>query len=220
MNIIFPNIEAVIFDLDGTLVDSMWMWKNIDIEYLKRFNIDLPPNLQSDIEGMSFTETAHYFKRRFEIEDSIDKIKSDWNKMSEDMYRNDIKLKNGAKSLLEFLKENNIKIGLATSNSKELTNICLEAVGIKEYFDCIVTGCDVTKGKPDSEIYLKNANILNVLPEKCLVFEDIPVGITAAKNAGMQVCAVYDDYSKEYDEEKKNIADYYVENLTSELLLA
>ena len=206
------NIEAVIFDLDGTLVDSMWMWKSIDIEYLKRFNIEMPKDLQSEIEGMSFTETAHYFKNRFNIQDPIEKIKSDWNKMSEDMYRNDIKLKKGAKDFLDYLKNNSIKIGIATSNSKELTNICLESVGIKDYFNVIVTGCDVTKGKPHPEIYLKNAQFLDVLPENCLVFEDITVGITAAKSAGMLVCAVYDDYSKEQTLEKQEISDYYVED--------
>ena len=71
------NKEAVIFDLDGTLVDSMWMWHTIDREYLDRFQIPLPSDLQSKIEGMSFTETAEYFKSRFDLPDNIEKIKAD-----------------------------------------------------------------------------------------------------------------------------------------------
>ena len=74
------DIKIAIFDLDGSLVDSMWIWKDIDIEYLGRFGIQLPQSLQSEIEGMSFSETAVYFKERFHIPDSLDKIKEDWNK--------------------------------------------------------------------------------------------------------------------------------------------
>ena len=69
------DIEAVLFDLDGSLVDSMWIWRDIDIEYLGKFGIPLPEKLQADIEGMSFTETAAYFKERFQIPDSVEQMK-------------------------------------------------------------------------------------------------------------------------------------------------
>ena len=75
----FDQIDAVLFDLDGTLIDSMWMWESIDIEYLKRFGLTCPKDLQPSIEGMSFSETAIYFKERFHISDPIEKIKRDWN---------------------------------------------------------------------------------------------------------------------------------------------
>ena len=71
--------EAVIFDLDGSLVDSMWMWREIDIEYLGRFGIPLPEDLQARIEGMSFSETAVFFKENFDIPDTIEHVKIDWN---------------------------------------------------------------------------------------------------------------------------------------------
>lgn len=99
------NIEAVIFDLDGTLVDSMWMWKTIDIEYLARFGLEFPQDLQSSIEGMSFSETAVYFKKRFNLPDSIDQIKSDWNQMAWDKYLYEVPLKEGVREFLEYLKE-------------------------------------------------------------------------------------------------------------------
>ncbi len=82
MNQMLCDIDAVIFDLDGSLVDSMWMWRAIDIEYLGRFGIPLPENLQAKIEGMSFTETANYFKETFGIPDSTEKIKDDGNRMA------------------------------------------------------------------------------------------------------------------------------------------
>lgn len=204
------NYDAFIFDLDGTLVDSMWMWKSIDIEYLSRFNLELPPNLQNEIEGMSFTETAHYFKNRFNIKDDIEAIKAEWNQMATDFYKNKVKLKAGVLEFLDYLKNKNKKLGIATSNSKELTMDCVTALGIKDYFDCIITGCDVKAGKPNPEVYLTNASTLMVSPDKCLVFEDIPVGIMAGKNAGMTTCAIEDDYSYNYKEEKEKLADYYI----------
>lgn len=204
------NYDAFIFDLDGTLVDSMWMWKSIDIEYLSRFNLELPPNLQNEIEGMSFTETAHYFKNRFNINDDIEAIKAEWNQMATDFYKNKVKLKAGVLEFLDYLKNKNKKLGIATSNSKELTMDCVKALGIKDYFDCIITGCDVKAGKPNPEVYLTNASTLMVSPDKCLVFEDIPVGIMAGKNAGMTTCAIEDDYSYNFKEEKEKLADYYI----------
>ena len=86
------NIKAVIFDLDGSLVDSMWIWRDIDIENLGRFGIELPKELQTEIEGKSFSETADYFKERFDIPDSLEQMKEDWNRMAWDKYMNEVML--------------------------------------------------------------------------------------------------------------------------------
>lgn len=206
------NKKAMIFDLDGTLVDSMWMWKEIDIEYLGRFGIALPPTLQKDIEGMSFSETAVYFKETFQIPDSLDKIKADWNQMAYDKYTKEVPLKSGAKEFLEYCKENGIKIGIATSNSRELVDATLEALEIRDYFDCVMTACEVTKGKPAPDIYLAVAEKIGVKPMECLVFEDIEMGILAGKNAKMEVCAVEDEFSMDQMELKKELADYYIKD--------
>lgn len=204
------NTKAVIFDLDGTLVDSMWMWRRIDEEYLGRFGIPLPENLQREIEGMSFTETAHYFKNTFGITDSIDKIIKDWNEMAWEKYEKHVPLKPGAKAFLDMLKEQGISLGIATSNSRELVEMVTRVHGIRDYFSSIITGCDVQKGKPNPEVYLKAAKEIAVNPADCLVFEDIVQGIMAGKNAGMRVCAIEDDYSMFQKEQKKELADYYI----------
>jgi HAD superfamily hydrolase (TIGR01509 family) len=206
------NKKAVIFDLDGTLVDSMWMWKDIDIEYLGKHGIDLPSDLQSKVEGMSFSETAIYFKSRFNIPDSIDEIKNEWNNMARDKYSNSVPLKEGVKEFLEYLKERNILAGIATSNSRELAELALTNLGIKDYFASVRTSCEVEKGKPSPDIYLLVANDLGVLPEECLVFEDVIHGIMAGKNANMTVCAVDDDFSKGVTDKKIEISDYFINN--------
>jgi len=112
MQNMFDKIEAVIFDLDGSLVDSMWMWRDIDIEYLARFGIPLPEDLQSNIEGMSLNETAVYFKEHFGITDSIDQMKADWNDMARNKYRYEVSFKPHAKDFLEACLKNGIKLAL------------------------------------------------------------------------------------------------------------
>lgn len=204
------DIEAILFDLDGSLVDSMWMWREIDIEYLGKFGISLPEHLQSDIEGMSFTETAIYFKERFDLPDSVEQIKDDWNRMAWDKYTHEVPLKKGARELITHCRENGIKLGIATSNSRELVENVISAHGLMDSFDSIVTGCEVDKGKPAPDIYLEAARRCGAAPGKCLVFEDIVPGIMAGKSAGMKVCAVDDIYSRHQDEEKKKLADYFI----------
>ena len=202
-------IEAVIFDLDGSMVDSMWIWRSIDIEYLGKFGITLPDNLQACIEGMSFSETAAYFKERFDLPDDLETIKADWNRMARDKYAHEVPVKEGVKELLSYCKEHGIKAGIATSNSRELVESVVRAHQMESCFGCIMTACEVEKGKPAPDIYLAVAGELAVNPENCLVFEDIIPGIQAGKAAGMQVCAVYDKYSEYQDTEKHRLADYY-----------
>jgi len=207
----FKNIEAVIFDLDGTLIDSMWLWKTIDIEYLRKFNMEFPDDFQDEIEGMSFTETAQYFKDRFNLPVDIEAIKMEWNEMAGHYYQHKVMLKDYVQRFLDYLITNNFKTGIGTSNSKELVNMIIEKFALKDHFGTIRTSCEVNKGKPHPDIYLKVAEDLGVKPENCLVFEDVPAGIMAAKNAGMKVCAVYDDFSKGIIDEIKALADYYID---------
>ena len=202
-------IEAVIFDLDGSMVDSMWLWRALDIEYLGSYGITLPENLQACIEGMSFSETAAYFKERFQLPDDLDTIKAEWNRMAWDKYTYEVPVKDGVTELLQYCRAHGMKAGIATSNSRELVENVVHVHGMDSYFDCIMTGCDVAKGKPAPDIYLAVARELDVAPQNCLVFEDIVPGIQSGKAAGMKVCAVYDKYSEYQDTEKHRLADYY-----------
>ena len=119
------------------------------------------------------------------------------------LYQTQVELKPGAKGFLEFLKQEQILMGIATSNAKELALAALDALQIREYFSSVRTGCEVKKGKPAPDVYLKVAEDLGVQPEECLVFEDVPKGIEAGRNAGMTVCAVDDAFSASDEKEKK-----------------
>ena len=201
------NKKAMLFDLDGTLVDSMWMWEAIDIEFLGAYGYECPDDIQRAIEGMSFSETAVYFKERFDLPLSLDEIKAVWTRMSIDKYRYEVPLKPGVPEFLKYCRENGIRTGIGTSNGSEIVDAVLTSLKVKEYFDAVVTACEVAHGKPEPDIYLEVAKRLGVQPENCLVFEDIPAGIMAGKAAGMPVIAMEDDFSADLMDEKRELAD-------------
>ncbi len=204
------QFDAIIFDLDGTLVDSMWVWDKVDETFLGQLGIEVPSDMNKDLEGKSFTETAIYFKERFKLAMSVEEIKQSWNEMGWEFYTRQVPLKKGVKEFLEHLEKQGIKMGIATSNSKELVRAVLKALDIEGYFGQIRTSCEVGRGKPFPDIYLKVAEDLQVEPNRCLVFEDIPNGVRAGKNAGMTVGCVRDRQAEALWEETKAVADFAI----------
>lgn len=205
---------AAIFDLDGTLVDSMWIWKDIDINYLSAHGIPYDETLQSKIDGLSFHETAVYFKENFGIEETIEEIQAEWNNMAIEYYRKKVFPKDGAIQYLKLLRSKGIRTGIATSNSMELLSAVLEATGLDRYIDSIHTACEIKKGKPAPDIYLLVAEDLGVAPADCMVFEDIIPGIQSGHNAGMRVCSVYDVNSADRMDEIIAMSDYHIHSFT------
>lgn len=204
------NIKATIFDLDGTLVDSMWVWSQIDIDYLASKNLTVPPALKDEISHLGFIDVALYFKKRFNIDDDLNTILETWNNMALEYYSHNVKLKPGVLDFLKYLKSNNIKIGLASSSNLLLIESVLKSNGIYEYFDAITTTDEAKKDKSNPDVYLLAADKLKTAPEDCVVFEDIAEGIKGAKLAKMSVIAVYDESSKDKKETLSELADDYI----------
>ncbi len=207
---ILDTKEAVIFDLDGTVVDSMWIWKQIDTDYFDKCNLVMPHTYQKEIEGLSFYETAVYTRDTYLPHMTAEELMDDWNRMAYDHYANKVKPKENVREFLEYLKNNGYKLGIATSNSMTLCSATLTSNGLISYFESILTGEDNMPGKPEPDVYLRSAASLGVSPDKCLVFEDICNGILAGNRANMTTVAVHDDYSEYQWEEKKKLADHYI----------
>lgn len=210
MKEILKGKKALLFDLDGTLVDSMWMWESIDMEFLGRYGYECPSWLHKEIEGMSFSETAMYFREKFSIPLTPEEIKAEWTKMSIDKYRYQVPAKKGVMEFLAYARAHHILCGIATSNGRDMVDAVLKSLNMESYFQAVTTACEVKAGKPEPDIYLKVAADLGVKPKECLVFEDVPAGILAGKRAGMEVCAVDDEFSRPMEEEKCSLADYFI----------
>jgi len=205
--------SVIIFDLDGTLIDSMCLWREVDIEFLNKRCIAMPSDLFVNLKSNSIKDTAVYFKERFSLKETIDEIIDEWIEATMYYYKNTIKLKSDALILLDYLREKKNKIlAIGTSNMYSLTEAVLKLNGILHYFTTIVTGCTIIQGKPEPDIYLQVAWNLKVNPSDCLVFEDSLVGVQAAKNAGMRVYAIEDESALEQKQDIIKIADKYFTN--------
>lgn len=220
------DIEAIIFDMDGTLLDSMWVWTAVDDDYLGKYQLSVPDHFHELIEGKSFTETARYFLELFpQLTCSCQEIMDEWTAMALHKYANEVTVKSGALDFLVQMGTAGKKLGIATSCTRELVDEALTSLQLKDYFHSIRTACEVEKGKPAPDVYLQVASDMKVNPENCLVFEDVPMGILAGKNAGMKVCGVDDAFSRPQEARKKELADYYIQtyydvmNKTYEVLI-
>lgn len=211
-NFMFKDIKAAIFDMDGTLIDSMWVWDKIDEDFLKKRNIHVPKNLKKELDRLDAGQASKYFKDNFNLKESIDEIEKEWFDTALYEYSNNVKLKPGVREFLLLLKSRGIKMALATSNYCILVETSLKKNNIYDFFSTIVTANDVKRNKSFPDIYLLAAKRLNTIPKHCIVFEDILSAINGAKSAGMTVIGIHDNYS-EYEKDaiiKKS--DKYVYN--------
>ncbi|MEG2353188.1 MAG: HAD family phosphatase [Clostridium sp.] len=205
------NIKAAIFDLDGTLIDSMGVWREIDIKFLEERNLELPETLKKDLNTMSFESVAIYFKELFNLQESVEEIKGIWLTMALEIYPK-LPLKPGAREFLLHLKNSGIKLGLATSNTTVLLEAVLKSNAIYDLFDSITITHEVNRSKCFPDVYLLAAKKLEVSPENCLVFEDLLLAVKGAKSANMTVVCVQDDHAGGLIDDLKSESDFYIES--------
>jgi sugar-phosphatase len=200
------NFKAAIFDMDGVLINSEPLWKIAEKEVFSSLGVKVSDDLVHITSALTAQEVCAFWYQRYpwqgksfaQVEDDVVA------RVIELIGENDTKMP-GVKEILDFCKDNNLRIGLASNSSHNLIEVVLEKVGIKQYFDFISSAEDVEKGKPDPAVYLYAAQNLNVLPSHCIVFEDSVIGVTAAKRAGMTVVAIPD--KDDYNNKGFEIAD-------------
>ncbi|MCL2576671.1 MAG: HAD family phosphatase [Defluviitaleaceae bacterium] len=201
------STKAYIFDLDGTLFDSMGVWLDIDVAFLKKRGIVTPEDFADKISAMTFHEAAVYTIKRFGLPDSAESIMQEWNSMAAFAFENTVQMKTYAKEYLTELRKCGVKLAIATSLNPELYKPALRNHGIYDWFDVICDAIEVGCGKSRPDIFILTARKLGVSPCECIVFEDIIAAIKSAKSAGMMVYGVYDKSSADDWEQIKRIAD-------------
>lgn len=204
-------INAAIFDLDGTLLDSTEMWENLGERFLQSLDIVPKDGLRDEIWDMSLPESASFFKREYALSLSEEEIIARLNELSESVYTEDAPLKSGAKRLLGSLQMLDIKTALATAADKNLAEAALARTGISEYFSGILS-CSEHGAKTAPDIFLKAAELLGAKPRETVVFEDSLTAVQTAKSAGFITAAVFDSSEKNPDL-LRDTADFYGENL-------
>lgn len=204
-------INAAIFDLDGTLLDSTDMWENLGERFLQSLDIVPKENLRDEIWDMSLPESAAFFRREYALSLSEEEIIARLNELSESVYTNDAPLKSGAKRLLGSLQMLDIKTALATAADKNLAEAALARTGISEYFSGILS-CSEHGAKTAPDIFLKAAELLGAKPRETVVFEDSLTAVQTAKSAGFITAAVFDSSEKNPDL-LRDTADFYGKNL-------
>ncbi len=204
------NFEAAIFDLDGTLLNSMDIWEQIDISFLKKRNLPVPENYVAEICARSFEEAAQYTIDLFGLTEKTENIVKEWNNMAVYEYAHNVRLRPYALDYLLRLKAAGIKLAVATGLPEKLYLPCLKNNSILEIFDALCSTDEVLRGKEHSDIFEMAAYKTGTQPERCIIFDDVLPAIKSAKRAGMLVCGVYDRYSECRRIEIESLADCYL----------
>ena len=206
------NMQAAIFDLDGTLLDSLHIWEDIDEEFLQKRGLAVPEGYCEAIASMGFLDAAAYAKKRFGFPESPEAIVAEWNGMAAYRYGNVIQMKPGARAYLEKLRNRGVLLAVATALPEELYRPALRRHGIEAWFGAVASTNETSRGKGYPDVYLLAAQKLGVLPEHCVVFEDILPGIQGAKAAGMTAIGVYDACSSGIQKDLQELADGYIQS--------
>ncbi len=209
--------KALIFDLDGTLLDSMSAWDTVGLEYLNLKAINhLPPDILEVFRPMSAFDAAKYFIAEFGIKLSPQQICDEINEIIEEKYKHEIQPKEGVP---EFLSQNKgRKMCIATATDKHLVEFALNRLGLGNYFEFIITSSEVGCSKERPDIFIKAAERLGLEPENCVVIEDAPHAIKSAKLGGFYTVGVYDRCFESEQEAVKSYSDQYVHNLSEVIL--
>lgn len=204
------EFKAAIFDLDGTIIDSMYVWSKVDRDFLTERGIEVTDEYTEAVRGMFFETAARYTIRKYGLKESVEQIISIWLNMARYEYEHNVKLKPYVKEYLELLRSKGIKTGLATSSNPYLLEPVLASNNADKLFDTVCYTSQAGRDKSFPDVYLLTAQRLCAEPESCIVFEDIPEGIKGAGLAGMFTVAVYDKASENYSDLLKKTADRYI----------
>ncbi len=184
------DFSGAIFDLDGTILDSLGAWRDLGANYLLRFGISAMKNLDEILFNMSMDEGANFLMEKYSLPKNSDEIISEMNSMLEDAYKNEIVLRRGALSALRFCREKKMRVCAATAGERSLEEAALARCGALDFFERIFTCGEEGTSKSSPEIYLRAARFMSLPPQKIIVAEDSPEAARVARAAGFSTFLV------------------------------
>ena len=186
------QFRAALFDMDGTLIDSMGVWARVDEVFFARRGLPLPQDYAHSVAGLSFRQTGEYTKARFHLPESVDDILREWHELCESAYVNDVPLKPHAAEYLKKLRGEGVRLAVATALPERLYRPVLLRTGVLPLFDAFASTDEAGESKRSGDVYRLAASRLGAEPAECVVFEDILDGLLGAKAAGMKAVLVRD----------------------------
>lgn len=202
--------DLAIFDMDGTLIDSMWIWKDLALRSFTRRGVQAPENLEHTLFSMNFIDAADYCIKESGADMTKEQLVDEWTRDARLMYESEITLKPFTREFLTHLKSLGLTLCLTTANFKEVAVMILQRFALTDFFDSITVTSEVNASKMQPDVFLLTAAKHHVQPERCIVFEDSYYAVQGAKAAGMSVIGVYDDFARHTEQEIRHLADAYI----------
>lgn len=212
MKLLDKDIELAIFDLDGTLINSTSLWKDVDETFFKRRNMVVGEEYSKEIAHVGLEKAAKITKEKYLPNEKEEDILKEWNDLAIEAYKFRITLKDNVIKLFELLKKNNVKIALATANSKELYEPCLNRLQIAKYFDAIEDVNSCLEGKNSSEIYDKITHKFLVNKDNVVIFEDMITALKTSFNAGYLTVGINDKISVINESENRKYCHLFIDD--------
>ena len=207
------RIRGAIFDVDGTLLDSMFIWDTIGEAYLRSIGYEPREKLNEVFKNMSLFQAARYYRTEYGVTLSIDEIMNGVNAMLERYYRFEVSLKPGVAELLAQLQASGVKLCIATATDRYLVEAALERCGVLSCFGAIFTCNEVGHGKDEPDIFEEALRFLGTEKAETVVFDDALYAVRTAKEAGFPVAVIYDSHEKN-QEGLRALADFYIEDFS------
>ncbi len=212
------KIKAAVFDLDGTLLDSMYVWAKVDELFLQKRGLVAPDYYGEECSKRSFYQLALYTIDLFALDETPEQVMDEWMELAIEEYRSGVRLKPNAAETVSYAKSIGLKTAVCTSLVESLYIPALKNNGLADSFDIIVSADKESAGKSDPAIYLYTAQSLGVKPHECVFFDDVAASLRAAKQAGMAAVGVFDPLSSQSRAEMQKYSDILTDSLSKELL--
>ena len=206
--------KGAIFDVDGTILDTMTVWQEVTTKFLTERNLPVIAEEMAAYKEMIIDESMTFIREKYGLSESVQELKDEFNRLVSNAYFFEVNPKPGIKEYMEKLKSEGVKIAIATSGYKDLAEAALKRLGMADMIDAYALSCEVGVKKSNPDVYLLAAKRIDVAPKDCMVFEDILIGIQGAKKGGMKTTAIYDDLNAEDTEKLKKEADRYIKDWT------